>query len=141
MDSGAWRYWVFVTNDLHRSAVELESEHRHKANVEAGMRELKSNFGLGAMRKHGFMANWAWLLLVCLGHNLCCWAQHLGGLAAGRDGADLRAKRLRYRYLVVPAIVARSARQLTIRLPATYPYLSRFLAARNRLKLIAATPA
>jgi hypothetical protein len=141
LDAGAWRYWVFVTNDHERSAVELESEHRHKANVEAGMRELKSNFGLGAIRKHGFMANWAWLLLVCLCHNLCRWAQQLGGLAAGRDGADLRAKRLRYRYLVVPAIVVRSARQLTIRLPATYPYLRRFLAARNRLRRIAVTPA
>jgi hypothetical protein len=141
LEGGAWRYWVFVTNDHHRSAVELESEHRHKANVEAGMRELKSNFGLGTMRKHGFMANWAWLLLVCLGHNLCCWTQQLGRLAAGRDGVDLRAKRLRYRYLVVPAIVVRSARQLTIRLPAAYPYLDRFLAARNRLRRLAVTPA
>jgi hypothetical protein len=141
IDTGAWRYWVLVTNDHHRSAVELESEHRHKANVEAGMRELKSNFGLGTIRKHGFMANWAWLLLVCLGHNLCCWTQQLGRLGAGRDGADLRAKRLRYRYLVVPALVVRSARQLTIRLPATYPYLGRFLAARDRLRRLAVKPA
>ena len=59
------------------------------------------------------MANWAWLLLICLGHNLCCWAQELGALAAGRDGNDLRANRLRYRYLVVPAMVVRTARQLT----------------------------
>ena len=141
IETGAWRYWVLVTNDHHRSAVELESEHRHKANVEAGMRELKSNFGLGTIRKHGFMANWAWLLLVCLGHNLCCWVQQLGRLAAGRDGGDLRAKRLRYRYLVVPALVVRSARQLTIRLPATYPYLGRFLAARDRLRRLAPSPA
>lgn len=141
IETGAWRYWIFVTNDHHRSAAELESEHRHKANVEAGMRELKSNFGLGTIRKHGFMANWAWLLLVCLGHNLCCWAQQLGHLGAGRDGVDLRAKRLRYRYLVVPALVVRSARQLTIRLPATYPYLGQFLAARERLKRVAVTPA
>ena len=42
------------------------------------MRELKSNFGLSALRKHGFMANWAWLYLVCLGNNLCCWLQALG---------------------------------------------------------------
>jgi hypothetical protein len=55
--------------------------------------------------------------------------QQLGHLAAGRDGADLRAKRLRYRYLVVPALVAHGARQLTIRLPASYPRLDRFVAA------------
>lgn len=141
LEEGGFRYWVFVTNDHERDAVDLESEHRHKALVEAGMRELKSNYGLGTIRKHGFMANWAWLLLVCVGHNLCCWTQQLGRLAGGRDGADLRAKRLRYRYLVVPALVVRSARRLTIRLPDTYPHLARFLAALERLKRIAVTPA
>ena len=141
LETGAWRYWVFVTNDHDRSAADLESWHRHKALVEAGMRELKSNYGLGTIRKHGFMANWVWLLLVCLGHNLCCWTQQLGGLGGGRDGGDLRAKRLRYRYFVVPALVVRSARRLTIRLPAAYPYIERFLAALDRLKRIASTPA
>jgi hypothetical protein len=141
IDQGEYRYWVFVTNDHHRPAVELESEHRHKALVEAGMRELKSNYGLGTIRKHGFMANSVWLLLVCIGHNLCCWTQQLGRLAGGRDGVNLRAKRLRYRYLIVAALVVRSARQLTIRLPESYPHLARFLAALERLKRIAITPA
>ena len=86
-DGGAYRYWIFVTNDHEDNAVALECEHRHKADVESGIRELKSNFGLHAFRKHGFMANWAWLLLVCLGHNLCCWTQQLGRLGAGRDGS------------------------------------------------------
>lgn len=141
LDQGAWRYWVFVTNDRHRPAPELESEHRHKALVEAGMRELKSNYGLGTIRRHGFMANWAWLLLVCLAHNLTCWSQQLGRLAAGREGVDLRAKRFRHRFLVVPALVVRSAGRITIRLPSTYRHLGRFLAALGRLKRIALTPA
>ncbi|MDQ4132471.1 MAG: IS1380 family transposase, partial [Actinomycetota bacterium] len=92
---GGYRYWVFVTNDHLSDAAVLEAEHRQKAVVETGMAELKSNFGLSAFRKHGFMANWAWLLVVCLGHNLCCWAQHLGALAGGRGNGELRAKRLR----------------------------------------------
>jgi len=141
LETGTWRYWVFVSNDHDRSAAELECWRRHKALVEAGMRELKSNYGLGTIRKHGFMANWVWLLLVCLGHNLCCWTQQLGQLSGGRDGSDLRAKRLRYRYLVVPALVVRSARRLIVRLPATYPYLRGFLAALDRLKRIASSPA
>lgn len=136
---GGYRYWVFVTNDHTSSAAELEVEHRQKATVETGMAELKSNFGLHAFRKHGFMANWAWLLIVCLGHNLCCWTQHLGALGAGRDDGELRAKRLRYRYLAIPALVVRSARQLTLRLRRDYPYLRRFLAALDRLRRI--TPA
>jgi hypothetical protein len=138
LDAGGYRYWVLVTNDHTRSAAELESEHRHKADVESGMRELKSNFGLDAFRKHGFMANWAWLLLVCLGHNLCCWTQQLGRLGAGRDGGELRAKRLRYRYLTVPAMVVHSGRRLTLRLHASYPYLERFVAALGRLQALSA---
>jgi hypothetical protein len=140
LETGGYRYWVLVTNDYDTDAVALEAEHRHKANVEAGMRELKSNFGLAALRKHNFMANWAWLLLVCLGHNLCCWLQNLGGLAAGRDGADLRAKRLRYRYLNLAGLVVRSARRLTIKLPEHYPYLESFNAARRRLTHLATVP-
>lgn len=133
-ETGIYRYWVFVTNDHQRSAAELESEHRHKADVEAGMRELKSNFGLSAMRKHGFMANWTWLLLLCLGHNLCRWVQQLGHLASGRDGADLRAKRLRYRFLTVPAVVVRSGRRRVLKLPASYPHRSAFVGARLAIR-------
>jgi Transposase DDE domain group 1 len=138
LETGHYRYWVLVTNDHDRAAAELESEHRHKADVESGMRELKSNFGLDALRKHGFMANWAWLLLVCLGHNLCCWTQHLARLGAGRDDSELRAKRLRYRYLVVAAMVVRGARRRTVRLPASYPFLDRFIAALGRLRALPA---
>jgi len=138
LDTGSCRYWVFVTNDHQRSPAELESEHRHKADVESGMRELKSNFGLDAIRKHGFMANWAWLLLVCLAHNLCCWTQHLGRLGAGRDNGELRAKRLRYRYLTIPGMVVNSGRRLTLRLSDTYPFFDRFVAALARLERLPA---
>jgi hypothetical protein len=130
--TGRFRYWVLVTNDHLSEAAALESEHRHKANVEAGMRELKSNFGLRALRKHGFMVNWAWLLLVCLGHNLCCWLQQLGQLGTGAEGI-LRAKRLRYRYLVVPGFVVRSGRRLTLKLADGYPHLEPVLRIRRRL--------
>jgi hypothetical protein len=134
LDSGDYHYWVLVTNDHQADPATLEAEHRHKAQVEAGMRELKSNFGLHALRKHGFMANWAWLLLICLGHNLCCWAQQLGQLAAGRDGVNLRAKRFRYRYLTIPALLVRSGRRLTLKLPQAYPYRTGFVGARHRLR-------
>jgi hypothetical protein len=138
---GGWRYWVFVTNDHQSTPAVLEAEFRQKAVVETGMAELKSNFGLQAFRKHGFMANWAWLLVVCLGHNLCCWAQHLGALGGGRDGAELRAKRLRYRYLHVPAMLVRSGRRLTLRLPIGHPFLMGLMAALARLRQLRPAPA
>ncbi len=138
---GGYRYWVFVTNDHLSDAAVLEAEHRQKAVVETGMAELKSNFGLHAFRKHGFMANWAWLLVVCLGHNLCCWTQHLGALGGGRRNGELRAKRLRYRYLHVPAMLVRSGRRLTLRLPAGHPFLKGLVAALDRLRRLKPTRA
>jgi hypothetical protein len=46
LETGAYNYWVLVTNDHAADAAALESEHRHKALVESGVRELKENFGL-----------------------------------------------------------------------------------------------
>lgn len=62
---------------------------RGKADVQAGMRELKSNFGLHAFRKHGFLANWAWLLLSYAWAQPVLLGQQLGHPGAGRDGSDL----------------------------------------------------
>ena len=138
LEGGAYHYWVSVTNDHTATAAQIESEHRHKALVESGIRELKSHYGMRALRKHGFMANWAWLLLVCLGHNLSRWTQRLGELEAGRDGADLRAKRFRFRYLAIPALLVRSARRLTLKLRSDYPLKDRFIAALDRLRLLPA---
>jgi hypothetical protein len=133
LETAGYHYWVSVTNDHTAPAAVLESEHRHKALVESGVRELKENFGLSVLRKHGFMANWAWLLIVATGLNLCRWTQLLGGL--GSDG-DLRAKRLRYRYLAVPALLVRSGRRLVLKLQSGYALLDRFIVALKRLRAL-----
>jgi hypothetical protein len=99
--------------------------------VEGGMRELKENFGLSVIRKHGFMANWAWLLIVTTGLNLCRWTQLLGALDPGRD---LRAKRLRFRYLTIPAVLVRSGHRLILKLAGGYPLFDRFVAALAHLR-------
>jgi hypothetical protein len=129
-DSAGYHHWVLVTNDHTTDAVTLESEHRHKAEVESGMRELKENFGLDVLRKHGFMANWAWLLIVVTALNLTRWTQLLGSL----DDADMRAKRLRYRFLNVPALLVRSGRRLVLKMQHDYPLLDRFVGALARLQ-------
>jgi hypothetical protein len=131
LETSGYHYWVHVTNDHSAEPRVLESEHRHKAQVENGMRELKENFGLDTLRKHGFMANWAWVLMVVTALNLTRWVQLLGGLD---PEGDLRAKRLRYRYLSVPALLVSSGRRLILRLQRGYPLFERFTAALSRLQ-------
>jgi hypothetical protein len=55
LETAGYHYWALVTNDHVTDAAALESEHRHKALVESGVRELKENFGPGASkaRVHG----------------------------------------------------------------------------------------
>jgi hypothetical protein len=135
LETAGHHYWISVTNDHAAPAAVLESEHRHKALVESGVRELKENFGLSVLRKHGFMANWAWLLIVASGLNLCRWTQLLGEL---HPEGDLRAKRLRYRYLAVPALLVRSGRRLVLKLHRGYALLDPFIAALTRLRALPA---
>ena len=126
LETGSYNYWVCVTNDHLTDPVVLESEHRHKAQVEGGIRELKQNLGLHVWRKHGFYANWAWLLIVATAHNLLRWTELLGQLGAD---ACLRAKRLRYRYLNVAGLLVSSGRRKILKLSADYPLLSNFTTA------------
>lgn len=123
LETGSYNYWVCVTNEHHADPPTLESEHRHKAQVEGGIRELKQNLGLHVWRKHGFYANWAWLLIVVTAHNLLRWTELLGQL--GSD-SRLRAKRLRYRYLNVAGLLVRSGRRTILKLSAHYPLANNF---------------
>ena len=135
LETGDYNYWVCVTNDHQADPATLEAEHRHKAEVEGGIRELKQNLGLQVWRKHRFYANWAWLLILVTANNLLCWTELLGKL--GSD-ADLRAKRLRYRYLNVAGMVVSSGRRLVLKLRSDYPFLIRFT---NALATIRSLPA
>jgi hypothetical protein len=47
--------------------------------------------------------------------------------------ADLRGKRFRYRYLVVPGSLVRTGRRLILKLGEDYPLFDRFVAAHARL--------
>lgn len=53
---------------------------------------------------------------------MCCWTQELGRLEAGRDGLALD-KRLRYHYLVVHALLVRSARRYLLKLRRDDPFI------------------
>jgi hypothetical protein len=127
LETAGFHYWGSSPTTMNQIQPRSESE----AQVESGMRELKENFGLDVLRKHGFMANWAWLLIVATALNLTRWSQLLGALDP--DG-DLRAKRLRYRYFNIPALLVRSGRRLILKLQRNYPLLDRFVAALKRLQ-------
>jgi Transposase DDE domain group 1 len=138
LEGSEWHYWALVTNDAERSADELESWHRDKANVENRVKEVKLGLGLDNLPCKGFHANWAYLLATLLAYNLLTW---LKLLALPEGERHSYSKRLRFRFIAVAATVGRSGRRLVLRLAAGYPLLADFLGALRRLRGLARAPA
>jgi hypothetical protein len=138
LEGREWHYWVLVTNDGERSADELESWHRAKANVENQIREAKLGLGLDNLPCRGFHANWAYLLITLIAYDLLAW---LKLLALPEGERSSYAKRLRFRFIAVAGTVGRSGRRLVLRLSAGYPLLPDFVRTLERIRGLARAPA
>jgi len=127
-----WRYHAFVT-DRPGTTVELDADHRRHAVVELAIRDAKHGAGLRHHPSGRFHANAAWLVLVCLAHNLLRWSAALG---LGVRDELVVAKTLRRTLLALPGRLTRSARRWTLHLPARWPWAHSFVMALARLRCI-----
>ena len=78
-----------------------------------------------------FAANGAWLTVQVIAHNLARWTARIG-LGEG----IVTTKTLRQRLFGLAGRLTRSARQLTLHLPAHWPWAVNFIAALTRLRAI-----
>ena len=125
-----WRHFAFLTN--RTDAVELvESEHRQHAVVELAIRELKDQ-ALAHFPSGRFLANAAWTVIAALAHNLLRWTTLIGL----PDTTIPTARTLRRRLLTVPGRITRTARTVTLRMPARWPWQTEFLTALERLRTV-----
>jgi hypothetical protein len=134
LEGAEWHHWALVTNDGERSADELESWHRDKANVENRIKEAKLGLGLDNLPCEGFHANWAYLLITLLAYNLLTW---LKLLALPERERHRYSKRLRFRFIAVAATVGRSGRRLVLRLSASYALFADFARALQHIRGLA----
>ena len=72
-----WDYHAFVT-DRPGSPVELDADHRRRAVVELAVCDATGGSGRNHHPSGRCFANAAWLVLVCLAHNLLGWTATLG---------------------------------------------------------------
>jgi len=125
-----WRHFAFLTN--RTDAIELvESEHRQHAVVELAIRDLKDQ-ALAHFPSGKFVANAAWTVIAALAHNLLRWTTLIGL----PDTTIPTARTLRRRLLTIPGRITRTARTVTLRMPARWPWETEFLAAVERLRAI-----
>jgi hypothetical protein len=119
-----------VTNRTEELAI-IEAEHRQHAVIELAIRDLKDQ-ALAHFPSGRFFANAAWTVIAALAHNLLRWTQ-----AIGLPGSTIRtARTMRRRLLTLPGRLVRSARRLTLRMPARWPWAEDFLAALARLRAL-----
>ena len=125
-----WRYHAFLTN--RTDPLELvEAEHRQHAVVELAIRDLKDQ-ALAHFPSGKFLANAAWTVIAALAHNLLRWTTLIGL----PDTVIPTARTIRRRLLTVPGRITRTARTVTLRLPARWPWETDFLTALERLRAV-----
>jgi len=123
-------YHAFIT-DRDGETLALEADHRRHAEIENAIRDLKYGVGLNHLPSGKFAANAAWLAVQVIAHNLARWTARIG-LGAG----IVTTKTLRRRLFSLPGRLTRSARRMTLHLPARWPWAIGFAAALTRLRAI-----
>jgi hypothetical protein len=124
-------YHPFIT-DREGDMLTLEADHRRHAEVENAIRDLKHGMGLNHLPSGKFAANAAWLAVQVIAHNLARWTARLG-----LDAGIVTTKTLRRRLFSLVGRLTRSARRLTLHLPARWPWAADWMTALSRLRAIA----
>jgi hypothetical protein len=116
-------YHAFITN-RRGETVDLEADHRRHAEIENTIRDLKYGVGLNHLPSGRFGANAAWLALNVMAHNLARFSTRMG-----LGETLITTETFRRRYLSLPGRLTRSARRVTVHLPARWPWAERFVGA------------
>ena len=123
-------YHAFVS-DREGDLLYLEQDHRRHAEVEHAIRDLKYGVGLNHLPSGRFAANGAWLAVQVIAHNLGRWL-----LRIGMGKGVVTTPTLRRRFFALPGRITRSARRLTLHLPAYWPWREKFLSALTRVRAL-----
>ena len=125
-----WRHHAFLTNRTD-PLEQVEAEHRQHAVVELAIRDIKDQ-ELAHFPSGRFLANAAWTVISALAHNLLRWTTLIGL----PDTVIPTARTVRRRLLTVPGRLTRTARTVTLRMPARWPWETQFLTTLERLRAL-----
>jgi Transposase DDE domain group 1 len=123
---GEWNYYAVLTNfDLfHHSLQSVMAFYLKRGNAENFIREEKYGFDMLHMPCLAMNANFAFLQLASVAHNILRWV----ALVQKPDKPHF-SKKIRRRYIYIPGKIIKHARQLILKIPV------RFFEEVQRLKL------
>jgi len=117
-------YSFILTDHPHQHTATIEHHHRHRAQIEERLKDTKTGQALRHLPSGDINANRVWMTAALLALNIAAWVCDLCPAAAASGSAPPRtplrrhAQTLRRILFNIPARIIRSARRITLRLPA-----------------------
>ena len=124
------RYFFYVTSRRDLTAAQVVACANERCDQENVIEQLKN--GVNALRVplHDLVSNWAYMVIAALAWNLkSWWAMMLHHKADRRDYIAMEFKRFITSVILIPAMVIRRARSITIRILGYHPTLGRQFSA------------
>jgi hypothetical protein len=114
---GEWTYYAIITNWnlLYHSYQQIFEFHMKRGNAENFIREEKYGFDMLHMPCLAMNANFAFLQLASVAHNILRWV----ALVQKPDRPHF-SKKIRRRYIYIPGKIIQHARQLILKVPARF---------------------
>jgi hypothetical protein len=131
------RYFFYITTRTDLTVDEVVACANDRCDQENVVAQLKS--GVGALRVplHDLVSNWAYMVIAALAWNIKSWfAMMMHRKQDRRDYIRMEFRRFLTSIILIPAMVVRRARAITIRLIGYHPSLDRFFSAWNTTERI-----
>ena len=129
------RYFFYITTYTDLTAEEIVALANERCDQENVIGDLKS--GIGALRVplYDLNSNWAYMVIAALAWNFKSWfAMMMHHKADRRAYIRMEFHRFFHRLILIPAIVIRQARGITVRLIGYTPGLDRLFSAWNTIE-------
>jgi hypothetical protein len=124
------RYFFYITTRTDLTAAEVVACANDRCDQENVIEQLKN--GVGALRVplYDLVSNWAYMVIAALAWNIKSWYAMMLHLKADRRAyIAMEMRRFTAHLILIPAMVTRRARSITIRLIGYQPSLDRLFSA------------
>ena len=124
------RYFFYITTYTDKTAAEIVELANERCDQENVIGQLKS--GINALRApvHDLVSNWAYMVIAALAWNIKAWFAMMMHLKTDRhDYIRMEFRRFFHSVVLIPAMILRRSRAITVRLIGYTPAIDRLFSA------------
>jgi hypothetical protein len=129
------RYFFYITTRTDLTPAQVVACANDRCDQENVIEQLKN--GVNALRVplYDLVSNWAYMVIAALAWNIKSWfAMMLHRKEDRRDWIAMEFRRFTTQAILIPAMIIRRARTITVRIIGYHPSLDRFFSAYNTIE-------